>query len=62
MITAMQRFYKKIAKELADEAGAAAIEYGFILLCIVLAIILAVTQLGEETGDLYERVGAAFPA
>lgn len=58
----MQRFCKRIATELADETGAAAIEYGFILLCIVIAIILAVTQLGEETGDLYERVGAAFPA
>lgn len=57
----MHGFYRKITDELTDETGAAAIEYGVILMCIVIAIILAVTQVGEETNNLYERTSAAFP-
>ena len=57
----MNAYHKKLARLLADETGATAIEYGVILLCIVVAIIVAVTQVGQESMELYESASAAFP-
>ena len=50
MAKLVNRFYK-------DESGATAIEYGLIAALIALAIVAGATTLGNEIGNLFNRVG-----
>jgi pilus assembly protein Flp/PilA len=50
MAKLVNRFYK-------DESGATAIEYGLIAALIALAIVAGATTLGNEIGNLFNKVG-----
>ncbi|WP_394681677.1 Flp family type IVb pilin [uncultured Comamonas sp.] len=43
-----------------DEEGATAIEYGLIAGLIAVALITALTALGGNLNDLFDRIGAAL--
>jgi len=45
---------------LRDERGATAIEYGLILSLMALAIIAALTSVGEATSDAFDRAGEGW--
>lgn len=55
MAKLVTRFYK-------DESGATAIEYGLIAALIALAIVAGATTLGNEIGNLFNRVGKKLKA
>ncbi len=44
-----------------DEKGATAVEYGLMVGLIAVAIIAAVTFLGDELERLFDEIGAALP-
>ncbi len=44
-----------------DEKGATAVEYGLMVGLIAVAIITAVTLLGTELEDLFDRIARALP-
>ena len=46
----------KLMNFLKDEEGATAVEYGLMVALIAVVIIIAVTLLGENLGDLFNRV------
>ncbi len=50
-MTSLQRF-------LNDESGATAIEYGLIAALVAVAIITAVTTLGERITDTFDEISA----
>jgi len=54
-----------MGKFLRDENGATAIEYGLIASLVAVAIIAAVSELGDTLGDLYggvkDKVNAKMP-
>ena len=50
---AMLRLFDRLIR---DRKGATAVEYGFILALIVIAIIAAVTQLARTTTGMWENV------
>ena len=54
-VRAMKAFYR-------DEAGAAAIEYGLLVALLALAIIGAVTTLGQETSNSFTNFNDQFEA
>lgn len=57
-MVAMQLWLQHRIAELMDkEDGAAAVEYGLLVGLIAIAIILAVTFLGEELTRLFDYVG-----
>jgi Flp pilus assembly pilin Flp len=43
----------------ADSTGVTAVEYA-VMTFIAIAIVLAITQLGDSVGAMYERVQATF--
>lgn len=43
-----------------DESGATAIEYGLIAALISVGIIVAVTTIGNNLGDVFNRIGEAL--
>jgi len=43
------------------EEGQGLVEYGLILILVAVAIVLALTFLGEELAQLFSRVAEAFP-
>ena len=47
---------QKLARFFNDESGATAIEYGLIAALIAVAIITAVTSLGENAGDTFNSI------
>ena len=47
---------QKLARFFNDESGATAIEYGLIAALIAVAIITAVTSLGSNAGDTFNRI------
>lgn len=48
---------KFVARFVKDESGATAIEYGLIAALIALAIVAGATTLGNEIGNLFNKVG-----
>ena len=46
----------KLMNFLKDEEGATAVEYGLMVALIAVVIIIAVTLLGENLRDLFNRV------
>ncbi len=51
---------EKIRKFAADESGVTAIEYGLIAAGIAVAIITAVSLLGDALSDMFDAVTAAI--
>lgn len=51
---------KTIMQFARDEEGATAVEYGLIAALIAVAIILAVTGVGTQLADLFDRIAAAL--
>jgi pilus assembly protein Flp/PilA len=51
----MKRWFGKL---LASERGATAVEYGFILALVVLALIGALMAFAEASGDIWSDVSA----
>ena len=47
----------QISGFLRDEEGAVAIEYGLILLIIVLGVVYGATQIGTKTGRPFNTLG-----
>lgn len=47
---------KTLVRFLKDESGATAIEYGLIAALIGVAIITALTDYGDATEDMYDRI------
>jgi pilus assembly protein Flp/PilA len=45
---------------LRDEEGATAVEYGLIAALIAVAIILAVTNVGEQLAAIFQRIATAL--
>lgn len=52
----------KLVKMLKDESGATAIEYGLIAALIAVAIIAAVTAVGDSLNALFAVISAAIDA
>jgi len=52
-----QKLKSRIARMLASDRGATAVEYGLIVALIALAIITAVTLVGTNLGSLFTEVG-----
>lgn len=50
-----------IKKFLRDEEGATAVEYGLIAALIAVAIILAVTDVGDKLKTVFEAIRDALP-
>ncbi|AZV95458.1 Flp family type IVb pilin [Bordetella sp. J329] len=53
---------EQIVRFLKDEDGATAIEYGLIAGLIAIAIIAALTTLGTDLSDLFERISGKVTA
>jgi len=53
----MRKLTKTLNGFFKDERGATAIEYGMILALMALAIIAAMTSVGEATTGAFERAG-----
>jgi pilus assembly protein Flp/PilA len=51
------RMFALLKKFSADESGATAIEYGLIAAMISVAIIAAVSFVGDELGNVFNSVG-----
>ncbi|MEQ8667489.1 MAG: Flp family type IVb pilin [Rhodospirillales bacterium] len=45
-----------VRRFLRDRRGATALEYGLIVMCIFLAIIVAVTMVGNDASDTFNSV------
>jgi pilus assembly protein Flp/PilA len=45
-----------LASLIRDRRGATVVEYGFIISCIILAIMLSLIQLGATTGTMWNNV------
>jgi pilus assembly protein Flp/PilA len=56
----MSQFLKSVQTFWADEDGATAIEYGLLASLIAVALIAAVTGVGEALIDKFEEVSAAL--
>ncbi len=56
----MSQFLKSVQTFWADEDGATAIEYGLLASLIAVAIIVAVTGVGEALVDKFEEVSTAL--
>ena len=52
----MTRKPKILGRLLRDRKGATVVEYGFIISCIILAIMLSLIQLGAQTGTMWNNV------
>ena len=46
----------------SDRTGATAIEYGLMLACIVVALIVGITAVGKKSGAMYEDLDAKWEA
>jgi pilus assembly protein Flp/PilA len=57
----MKTFLRKITAFINDEAGASAVEYGLLVGLIAVAIIVAVTALGNKLAALFAQITAALP-
>ncbi len=53
---------KLVSRFLKDESGATAIEYGLIAALIALAIVVGAGALGNEIGNLFNRIAASLAA
>lgn len=51
-----------IGKLLRDQAGAAAVEYGFVVALVVLAILAALQSFGQANLDIWTNVAAKVSA
>lgn len=56
----MQTLKGHLDRYFCDERGATAIEYGMILALMTLAIIAAITSVGEATKDTFEAAGEGW--
>jgi pilus assembly protein Flp/PilA len=45
-----------------DEEGQGMVEYGLILALVAVAVVLALTSLGEGLGTLFTNIGGKIPA
>jgi pilus assembly protein Flp/PilA len=52
------RLYQKVAA-LRDDRGATAVEYGLMVALIAVVIIIAVTLLGTNLNDLFQKVAVS---
>ena len=50
------RIAATVRRFIRDNVGATAIEYGLIAMCIFLAIIVAVTMVGNDTSDAFNNI------
>jgi len=57
----MKTLLRKIVAFINDEEGASAVEYGLLVGLIAVAIIVAVTALGQKLVVLFNNVTAALP-
>ena len=53
----MMKFFRKLRR---SEEGATAIEYGLIAALIAIALIVALSFIGTELGDLFNKVGSTL--
>ncbi|HEY3950816.1 Flp family type IVb pilin [Phenylobacterium sp.] len=54
----MRRFFGRLV---GDRSGTTAIEYALIASLVVMAIVTAVTLMGQQILGLFNQVAAAFP-
>jgi pilus assembly protein Flp/PilA len=47
---------------LADSRGATAIEYGLIASLVIIVMIVALTEFGTTTTNMFNNIAAQFPA
>ena len=52
----MRRMLLSIRRLLADRKGATAVEYGFLIAAIVIAIMVALMAVGSQTGSMWRNV------
>ncbi len=52
----MEKFIGKMKALVKDEEGAAAVEYGILVALIAVAIVVAVTAVGDQLTALFQRV------
>ena len=57
----MKTLLRKIVAFINDEEGASAVEYGLLVGLIAVAIIVAVTALGQKLSALFVNITAALP-
>jgi pilus assembly protein Flp/PilA len=51
---------KLVRKFIADESGATAIEYGLIAALVAVAAIVALTNLGDQLGSIFNHVATTM--
>lgn len=56
----MDRMFSLVKTFAEDESGATAIEYGLIAALISVAVIGAVSMVGEELGNVFNSVGGTL--
>jgi len=56
----MSRSHNLRHRLLRDESGASAVEYGLIVALIAVVIIIAVTALGVNLGDMFQAIADAI--